>query len=275
MSVDRIYLGAGCFWGVESYFSSIPGVIKTCVGYANGRVQTTSYENLKQTDHVECVCLEYDKRVISLFEILFHLFRIIDPVSVNKQGNDIGRQYRTGIYYLNDFQKSLIDKFLLHKSLTIRNIAVECQKLDHFVVAEEYHQKYLDKNPNGYCHIPKKISALPLFDINSFRLVESYCSDDTQMKGIYVDKKNGVPLFSTLSLLENKPEEVLFLDPIISSWIHEEADQVFSSSSGLKIGMKRNEVFCINRNMVVFIPLEGDSVKIDMDCVYWDFKVFV
>ena len=94
-----IYLAGGCFWGVEGYFQRINGVVNTETGYANGKTQDTDYEHIKTTDHAETVKVEYDRSKISLEEILLHYFRIIDPTSVNKQGNDIGRQYRTGIYY--------------------------------------------------------------------------------------------------------------------------------------------------------------------------------
>ena len=90
-----IYLAGGCFWGVENYFKKLPGVYETEVGYANGKTDDTSYENVASTDHAETVKVCYDKSIISLEEILLHYFRIIDPLSVNRQGNDIGRQYRT------------------------------------------------------------------------------------------------------------------------------------------------------------------------------------
>lgn len=97
-----IYLAGGCFWGVENYFKKLPGVYETEVGYANGKTDDTSYENVASTDHAETVKVCYDKSIISLEEILLHYFRIIDPLSVNRQGNDIGRQYRTGVYYEDD-----------------------------------------------------------------------------------------------------------------------------------------------------------------------------
>ena len=97
-----IYLAGGCFWGVESYFKNLPGVYETEVGYANGKTIDTDYANVAATDHAETVKVCYDKSRISLEEILLHYFRIIDPLSVNRQGNDIGRQYRTGVYYISN-----------------------------------------------------------------------------------------------------------------------------------------------------------------------------
>ena len=94
----EIYLAGGCFWGLEEYFSRIKGVTDTTVGYANGQVESTNYQLIHQTDHAETVQVTYDDNLVTLREILLYYFRVIDPLSINKQGNDIGRQYRTGIY---------------------------------------------------------------------------------------------------------------------------------------------------------------------------------
>ena len=98
----EIYLAGGCFWGLEEYFSRISGVLSTSVGYANGQVETTNYQLLKETDHAETVQVIYDEKAVSLREILLYYFRVIDPLSINQQGNDRGRQYRTGIYYQDE-----------------------------------------------------------------------------------------------------------------------------------------------------------------------------
>ena len=98
----EIYLAGGCFWGLEEYFSRISGVLATSVGYANGQVETTNYQLLKETDHAETVQVIYDENAVSLREILLYYFRVIDPLSINQQGNDRGRQYRTGIYYQDE-----------------------------------------------------------------------------------------------------------------------------------------------------------------------------
>ena len=98
-NLSEIYLAGGCFWGVEGYFKKIAGVIDTDVGYANGKSSDTNYKKISRTDHSETVKLTYDPDVVSLQDILEYYFRIIDPTSVNKQGNDEGRQYRTGIYF--------------------------------------------------------------------------------------------------------------------------------------------------------------------------------
>ena len=111
----EIYLAGGCFWGLEEYFSRIPGVEQTTVGYANGQVETTNYQLIKKTDHAETVQVIYDPDKITLRAILLYYFRVIDPLSVNKQGNDRGRQYRTSVYYTNEADREVIAKCLRKK----------------------------------------------------------------------------------------------------------------------------------------------------------------
>ena len=135
-----IYLAGGCFWGVQKYFDQFDGIIKTTVGYANGHT-----ENPK-----------YDESLRSLNQILDDYYKIIDPTSLNKQGEDEGISYRTGIYYTNESDLEIIQ----NKTNEIQKnyqekVLVEIQPLDNFYEAEEYHQKYLEKNPQGYCHIGK------------------------------------------------------------------------------------------------------------------------
>lgn len=150
----KIYLAGGCFWGVEAYFKDINGVLDTKVGYANGNTLDTSYEDLKKTDHAETVEITYDGEDDSLRRVLDYFYYIIDPFSVNKQGNDIGRQYRTGIYAVDDESLEFSKKFIEEKQkIEDEKIMVEVDKLKNFIDAEDYHQDYLDKNPNGYCHI--------------------------------------------------------------------------------------------------------------------------
>lgn len=184
-----IYLAGGCFWGVEGYFKKLPGVYETEVGYANGKTDNTDYSKISATDHAETVKVCYDKSIISLEEILLHYFRIIDPLSINRQGNDIGRQYRTGVYYEDDFDPAqsfnsasdtasandpssasdsdsdlkIIDKIFAYEEELHGPIAVEKSALKNFIKAEDYHQDYLDKNPGGYCHIDISLSSKPLF----------------------------------------------------------------------------------------------------------------
>ncbi len=149
-----IYLAGGCFRGVDAYFSNLDGVVATEVGYANGKTETTSYEELYKTDFAETVKVTFNEEVIALREILEHFYYIINPFSLNRQGNDMGRQYRTGIYSENENDLEVAKNFLRKKQeASDRKILVEVEKLKSYVVAEAYHQDYLKKNPAGYCHI--------------------------------------------------------------------------------------------------------------------------
>ncbi|MBS9779270.1 MAG: peptide-methionine (S)-S-oxide reductase MsrA [Moraxellaceae bacterium] len=155
MTLETIYLAGGCFWGVEAYFQRINGVIQTLVGYANGNSEHPSYQDvLAGSGHAETVKIVYDADKVDLATILYYYFRVINPISINQQGNDKGVQYRTGIYHTDKKQLPIIDNALaeLQKNYQ-QKIAIENQALESFFPAEEYHQDYLTKNPNGYCHI--------------------------------------------------------------------------------------------------------------------------
>ena len=151
--MKTIYIAGGCFWGVEKYFSLAKGVVSTEVGYANGTKENPSYEDLKNhnDDAAETVKIVYNENIISLEKILELYLRIIDPYSLNKQGEDIGEQYRTGIYYVESDDSVVIRDYL--ESKLNKDYVVEILPLKSFYLAEEYHQKYLDRNPNGYCHV--------------------------------------------------------------------------------------------------------------------------
>ena len=155
MANSTIYLAGGCFWGCQKYFDLMTGVTETEVGYANGPTANPSYQDVcADAGHAETVRVAYDPEQLPLRALLEAYFRVIDPVSVNKQGGDEGIQYRTGIYYVDEADLSVIRAALdeLAKGYD-RPLAVECLPLQNFYPAEEYHQKYLEKNPNGYCHI--------------------------------------------------------------------------------------------------------------------------
>lgn len=150
----EIYLAGGCFWGVDAYFGDLDGVVATECGYVNGKTPTTTYEELYKTDFAETVKVTFDEEKISLDQILEHFYYIINPFSLNRQGNDLGRQYRTGIYSKNEKDLEFARNFLSNKQKQAdRKILVEVQELRSYVVAEAYHQDYLKKNPAGYCHI--------------------------------------------------------------------------------------------------------------------------
>ena len=157
MAERTFYLAGGCYWGVEKYVSSIPGVLETEVGFANGRTHHPTYQQVRYEDtgHAETVRVVFDDGVLAPEKLLRLFFRIIDPVSLNKQGEDEGTQYRTGIYFTNEADAAVARAELEKLQAQFHQpLAVECLPLEHFYGAEEYHQKYLDKNPAGYCHVP-------------------------------------------------------------------------------------------------------------------------
>lgn len=230
-NIGKIYLAGGCFWGVEGYFKRLDGVLDTEVGYANGKTENPTYEDVcyGDTNHAETVAITYDRTIISLEELLLHYLRIINPYTVNRQGNDVGRQYRTGIYFENQKDESIIRK-LLSIIPDSHNFAIEIKALENFYLAEDYHQDYLDKNPNGYCHINLSMAEKPLLsDIynapesaisskhdrekalvnrigkHAYQITQNAATemaftgkyDDFWEKGIYVDVVSGEPLFSS------------------------------------------------------------------------------
>ena len=221
VKLEKIYLAGGCFWGVEEYASRIYGVADTVSGYANGNTSNPTYENLRNTGHAETVEVSYDASKVSLREIIKRYLKIIDPTSVNRQGNDVGTQYRTGIYYVDESQREEIKSILdeEQKKYT-KKIVVELEPLRDFTKAEDYHQNYLVNNPNGYCHIDLDKAYEPYIDDEKYQKrseeeieknlnpiqfevtqkngTESPFSNeywDNEAKGIYVDVVTGEPLF--------------------------------------------------------------------------------
>ena len=302
-----IYLAGGCFWGVEGYFQRINGVVDTDTGYANGKTKKTNYEQIHATDHAETVKIDYDKSKISLEEILLHYFRIIDPTSVNKQGNDIGRQYRTGIYYEKEEDRPAIEKIMRYEKEKYGAVAVEVEPLKNFVRAEEYHQDYLEKNPMGYCHINLNLAEKPLVEKDPNLVQEKQQSELDELsravmfesaterpfssplnqeyrKGIYVDKLTGEPLFASKDKFDAGCGWPSFSKPILSDLITEKTDQshgmirteVRSKSSDTHLGHvfddgpieKGGLRYCINGASLEFIPFE------EMDAIgYGKYKV--
>ena len=161
--MKSIVLAGGCFWGVEAYFKQLNGVIDTEVGYINGNGETSYEEVCNASGHAEAVLIKYDDEVISLKKLLDHMFNIIDPTSINKQGNDVGIQYRSGIYnYLKEQKPFIENYFNIRQKEYRRPIHIELKTDLVFYPAEDYHQDYLHKNKNGYCHV----------DLNSHKNVE-------------------------------------------------------------------------------------------------------
>lgn len=153
--MNTIWMGGGCFWGVQAYFQQIEGVMKTRVGYGQGAKKDPTYQEVctGQTGHTEITEITYDPRRITLAQLLEHLFRIINPTSLNKQGNDCGSQYRTGVYYEGEEEPTIRSFLAAQQPSYAQPLVVECEALTSFYPAEEYHQDYLLKNPGGYCHI--------------------------------------------------------------------------------------------------------------------------
>ncbi len=154
--MKKIVLAGGCFWGLQKYLDQFEGIEKTTVGYANGFTENPVYPDVKsqKTGHAEVVEVFYHEAVISLEEILDLYFKVIDPTSLNRQGEDEGTSYRTGIYYEDLKDLSIIQKVYDEvASMLEKPCVVEVEELKCFYPAEEYHQKYLEKNPDGYCHI--------------------------------------------------------------------------------------------------------------------------
>ena len=157
-----IYLAGGCFWGMQKFLQQFDGVLSTEVGYANGPTADPTYEDVcRNAGHAETVRVEFDPKVISLTTLLEYYFMVIDPLSVNRQGEDSGIQYRTGVYYTDEAMLPEIRAvFAAQAEKAGAPLAVELAPLQNFYTAEEYHQKYLDKNPGGYCHIPSYMLIL-------------------------------------------------------------------------------------------------------------------
>lgn len=261
----EIYLAGGCFWGTEKYLQNIPGVLSTEVGYANGDTENPTYEEVcrKNTGHAEAVKVEYDDNKIGLPFILELYYDVINPISKNRQGGDIGTQYRTGIYFTDEKDEEAILASIdnLQKGYK-EKIAIEVKPLANYYRAEEYHQKYLDKNPGGYCHIgvdkfEKAEKAVDIskkyakktrdelkaslnemqFDVTQNNGTEPpYRNEyfDTFEEGIYVDITTGEPLFLSDDKFESGCGWPSFSRPIDSNLIKNITDRSH--------GMVRTEV---------------------------------
>ena len=260
--IREIYLAGGFFWGVECYFIRIEGVKDTTCGYANGKTANPNYEDVcrHNTGHAETVRVLFDTDVINLEDLLIYYFRIIDPVSVNKQGNDVGTQYRTGIYYTDESLLPVIKAAVEREQRKYNEkIAVEVLPLENFYSAEEYHQNYLDKNPNGYCHINLNLANEPIVRSENYKKL-----DDKELKeklttlqydvtmnaaterpfdnefnsnferGIYVDITSGEPLFLSTDKFESGCGWPSFSKPIQKDLVRYNED--------LSLGRRRIEV---------------------------------
>lgn len=163
-SQKDIWFAAGCFWGAQKFFKLIEGVTFTEVGFANGQLENPTYKQVytDTTGHAECVHVRYNPTKVSLKELTQLFFQIIDPLSLNKQGEDEGTRYRTGVYYQDPADRDILQEVFcgVVKQLGVDTIPVELLPLTCFYSAEEYHQDYLDKNPGGYCHLNPELFQL-------------------------------------------------------------------------------------------------------------------
>jgi len=240
-----IYLAGGCFWGIEHLMQSIPGVIDAQSGYANGkRAEDANYQTICTTDtgFRETVRVEYDPDQVSLDALLLAYFYVIDPTVQNRQGNDVGSQYQTGIYYTNDRAKETVERIAEIERSRSREFHVEIGPLLSYYPAEAYHQNYLENNPNGYCHIPleeiRLFSSLridpgdyqkPAAEAIRDKLTQeqyfvtqengteyAFLNEfwDQFEKGIYVDVVTGEPLFSSTDKYESSCGWPAFTQPI-------------------------------------------------------------
>ncbi len=267
-NLKEMYYAGGCFWGVEEYFSRIPGVSGVTVGYANGKTGNPTYEEVcsGNTGHAETVHVSYDPDKVSLKTLTEQFFKIINPISVNRQGNDIGSQYRTGIYYIDESDRPVIQAVMAQVQKKYdRPLAVELVPLTSYYLAEDYHQDYLKKNPNGYCHISfdslkdlqdkeairvdpdkyvkpsdaalKATLAPEVYNVTQKAGTERSFSGkfwDHKEAGIYVDIVTGEPLFSSADKYDSGCGWPSFTKPIDAAVIVEKEDRSH--------GMVRTEV---------------------------------
>jgi peptide methionine sulfoxide reductase msrA/msrB len=263
--VEVIYLAGGCFWGMEKLMQSLPGVVDVVSGYANGKAEIEPTYNKVisgQTGYRETVRVEYKPDEISLDAILFAYFQVIDPTVKNAQGNDIGTQYQTGIYYTDETSKATVERISSIERSRHEKFVVEIEALERFFDAEEYHQDYLIKNPLGYCHISNdeiNIVTEIVIDPGKYQLpsqeqIRENLSDlqydvtqnagterafsneywDNHADGIYVDVVTGEPLFSSKDKFDSGTGWPSFTKPIDENTIRSIEDDSF--------GMVRIEV---------------------------------
>ena len=277
-----IYLAGGCFWGVEAFISRLKGVNNTEVGYANGMDLAPTYEKVctGKSGHAETVKVTYNPRIIPLEDILENFFRIIDPYTRNRQGADIGTQYRTGIYWQEESQRDIVIGFLRQKQKSSsRRIVVEARAIGSFYPAEGYHQKYLERNPQGYCHVDlnlindEEFSHLSKeeYEITQLSLTEPPFSgkyDDFFEDGVYVDAVDGEVLFSSDDKFDSGCGWPAFSKPISDDAVTKHRDfsygttriEIRSAKANSHLGHLFHDGpggsprYCINSNALRFIP---------------------
>lgn len=271
----EIWLAGGCFWGVEAFMARVQGVIDASVGYANGKTENPTYEDVchRGTGHAETVHVLYDPDRTDLKTLLHYFFMIIDPTTRNRQGNDWGAQYRTGVYYKDPADLHVIREGIAEEQKKYKKpIVTEVEPLVNFYLAEEYHQNYLEKNPGGYCHVDLSLldnpdESLPLPEVQCCHSCEPirYTKPDDAVlrekltkeqyavtqenkterpfsneywnnheKGLYVDIVTGEPLFTSADKFDSGCGWPSFTRPINPAVVTRHEDNSF--------GMARVEV---------------------------------
>ncbi|EGY52647.1 methionine-S-sulfoxide reductase/methionine-R-sulfoxide reductase [Neisseria shayeganii 871] len=292
--IRDIYLAGGCFWGVEAYFRRIEGIVSAVSGYANGRTEHPSYEQVcrENSGHAETVRLQYDDSRLPLPHLLAHYFRLIDPTSLNRQGNDVGEQYRTGIYYTDEADRPVAEAALQRLQRHYRRpLQVALEPLRQFFPAEDHHQDYLGKHPHGYCHINLAAASVPLsaaekqpelldslsplsFEVTQNSATERPFSHPYEREfspGVYVDIVDGTPLFLSTDKFDAGCGWPSFSRPIGENALDELPDhshgmqriEVRSREAGSHLGHvfpdgpaeQGGLRYCINGASLRFIPL--------------------
>lgn len=261
----KIYLAGGCFWGLEQWLKKLDGVISTEVGYANGEGSDVSYEAVCSgiTGHAETVEVVFDDQILGVPRLVELFLDLINPLSLNRQGPDIGTQYRSGIYYTDEQDVPLIKQVMETKSRNLgQQIVTELLPLQNFCTAEDYHQDYLEKNPYGYCHIsplmmeeasslvshnrsftkPDRETLRKQLSPESFAVTQTNATeapftgeyDHHFQRGIYVDITTGEPLFSSRDKFDSGCGWPAFAAPLEDGAVIEKTDTSY--------GMIRQEV---------------------------------
>ena len=262
--LKEIFYAGGCFWGVESYFSQIPGVYDVTVGYANGRTEHPTYEEVcsTTTGHAETVHVLYDPAFVSLQELTEHFFMIINPLSQDQQGNDVGSQYRSGIYYTDDSDRKVLQSVIDAEQKKYKSpIVTELVPLSCYYLAEDYHQDYLVKNPDGYCHVdfsslsdlaqlidptayakPSDAEIRAMLTEEQYKVTQQWNTeyaysgeyDNFFEPGLYVDIVTGEPLFLSTDKYDSGCGWPSFSKPI--------APEVLKEYPDTSYGLTRTEV---------------------------------
>ncbi len=293
--MSAIVLAGGCFWGLQRFLDQFPGVLATEAGYANGPGDTVSYEAVcRGSGHAEAVRVQYDPATLPLPDLIGRFFVAIDPLALNRQGNDCGIQYRTGAYYTEQGQvPELREAFAKEERRLGQPLAVELQALTCFCRAEDYHQKYLEKHPDGYCHLPPRLlrlgAGVPLegeaqlrarigdlaYAVTQERATERPFSGalvQNEAPGLYVDVVSGEPLFSSEDKYDSGCGWPAFTRPVDEEALLSRADhshgmervEVLSARARSHLGHVFTDGpkasgglrYCINSAALRFIPRE-------------------